>query len=36
MEEFMDNWIELYGSWDRERIVWVVEFEYLSTGLDEF
>ncbi len=36
MEEFMDNWVELYGSWDREHIVWVVEFEYLGTGLDEF
>jgi hypothetical protein len=36
MEEFMDNWVELYGSWDRGYIVWVVEFEYLGTGLDEF
>lgn len=35
-EEFMDNWVELYGSWDREHIAWVVEFEYLGTGLDEF
>ena len=36
MEEFMDNWVKLYGSWDQGHIVWVVEFEYLGTGLDEF
>jgi hypothetical protein len=36
MEEFRDNWVKLYGSWDQEHIVWVVEFEYLGTGLDEF
>ena len=36
MEEFMDNWVKLYGSWDQGHIVWVVEFEYLGPGLDEF
>jgi hypothetical protein len=28
--EFREEWAGLYGSWDDEQAVWVVEFEHLT------
>jgi len=30
IEEYRGEWEELYGAWDDDVYVWVVEFEYLG------
>lgn len=30
LKEFRREWAELYGAWDDEEPVWVVEFEHLG------
>jgi len=32
LEEFMEVWKSIYGSWEPERIVWVLEFEVVNGG----
>ncbi len=31
LEEFRRDWMDIYGFWDGDRRVWVVEFEYLGS-----
>jgi hypothetical protein len=30
LEEFRREWTKLYGTWDDQSTVWVVEFDYLA------
>ncbi|MFQ6052680.1 MAG: ASCH domain-containing protein [Candidatus Bathyarchaeia archaeon] len=30
LDEFRREWVGIYGSWDDDETVWVVEFEYLG------
>jgi len=30
LEEFRRDWAEIYGPWDGDQRVWVVEFEYVG------
>lgn len=30
LDEFREEWTELYDSWDDQQLVWVVEFEYIG------
>ena len=31
LEAFRREWTDIYGAWDDDRAVWVVEFEYLGS-----
>jgi len=32
LDEFRESWMNIYGFWDDDRQVWVVDFEYIGAA----